>query len=315
VITVSPHALGCAPFGNLYRAVDDETVRETVAVAWDNGVRYFDTAPHYGSGLSEERLGAALGDYPRDEFVLSTKVGRLLVPDPAPGACRLGGGELFEVDRPWRRVSDYSRDGVLRSLESSLERLGLDRIDIVYVHDAEDHLDEALDGAFPALEELRSQGVIASYGAGMNEDGPLTRIVAETGSDRVMMAGRYNLLDRTAADTLLPLAQERGVAVVLAGVFGSGLFAADRPAPDASYRYGRASPEQLSYAHAVADLAESFGSSLPHVAVQFALTHPAVDSICLGASRSAHVGRNARLVNEPLPDGLLLAVLALPTPD
>ncbi|MEW2349732.1 aldo/keto reductase [Streptomyces sp. NPDC006684] len=208
-VAVSPLGFGAAPLGNLYTPLDEETARATVDAAWEAGVRYFDTAPHYGLGLSERRLGEALRARPRGEFTVSTKVGRLLEPHPEPSGSDLAAGG-FAVPDTLRRRSDYSRDGVLRSLDASLERLGLDRIDLALVHDPDDHMDTALAEALPALAELRAQGVVGAIGVGMNSVNPLRRFVAEGDPDVVMVAGRWTLLDRTAAP-LLAVRRARGL--------------------------------------------------------------------------------------------------------
>ena len=218
-------SLGCAQLGNLYRPIDEREARATVDAAWSEGIRYFDTAPHYGLGLSERRLGRALAAHERGDYVLSTKVGRLLMPTPAQGRMDDGG---FAVPASFRRVWDFSRDGVLRSLEESLARLSVDRVDIVYLHDPDDHRDDAFLSAYPALEELRSQGVVTAIGAGMNQTPMLADFARNTDVDVVMLAGRYTLLDQSALDDLLPTCADRGVAVVAAGVFNSGLLARPR---------------------------------------------------------------------------------------
>ena len=208
-LSTPPLGYGAASLGNLYRALAEEEWPEIVPAAWAGGIRYFDVAPHYGLGLAEKRLGESLRMLPRDEYIVSTKVGRLLVPQDPAGRTDID--NLFAVPANHRRVRDYSRDGVLRSIEDSLIRLGLDRIDLVLVHDPDEHEREALDGAFPALSELRDQGVIASFGAGMNQTAMLARFVTETDADVMMVAGRWTLLDHSAADELLPLALERDV--------------------------------------------------------------------------------------------------------
>ena len=215
-------SLGCAQLGNLYRPIDDGQARATVEAAWAEGIRYFDTAPHYGLGLSERRLGAALSGRARGDYVLSTKVGRLLEPAASHGLMDDGG---FAVPADFRRVWDFSRDGVLRSLADSLERLGVDRVDIVYLHDPDDHRDDAFLRAYPALEELRSQGLVKAIGAGMNQSAMLADFARHTDVDVLMLAGRYTLLEQSALDDLLPVCADRGVAVVAAGVFNSGLLA------------------------------------------------------------------------------------------
>jgi D-threo-aldose 1-dehydrogenase len=316
-LTAGPLSFGSAPIGNLGRRVDDDEWRGALAAAWEAGVRYYDTAPHYGLGLAERRLAEGLAGRPRDELVVSTKVGRVLEPSDAGGMDTEG----FAVPATHVRVRDYSRDGVLASLEASLERLGLDRVDLLLVHDPDEHYREALDGAFPALEELRSQGVIASYGAGMNQAEMLAGFVRETDLDVVMLAGRYTLLEQGALDDLLPACLERGVSVIAAGVFNSGLLARERPREGATYNYAPAPPELVDRAHRIADVLERHGTSLPVAAAQFPLAHPAVATVCLGARSAAQVERNAALFEEPVPDsawselvaaGLLRADAPLP---
>ncbi|WP_084800709.1 aldo/keto reductase, partial [Promicromonospora kroppenstedtii] len=233
--------LGAAPAGNLYRATTDDEAYATFQAAWDAGIRYFDTAPHYGLGLSERRLGAYLRTRPRDELVISTKVGRLLVPSPETADRR--DPEMFDVPATSRRVWDFSRDGVLASIEASLERTGLDRIDVAYLHDPDEHWTQAAHEALPALVELRDQGVVGAIGAGMNQSAMLARFVRETDVDVVMCAGRFTLLEQPALADLLPAAAERGVAVVAAAVYNSGLLAQDRPPSDATYDYAPVAAE------------------------------------------------------------------------
>ena len=238
---VSRYGFGAAPIGNLFSAVDDDTARASVDAAYEAGFRLFDTAPHYGLGLSERRLGAALAGRPRDSYTLSTKVGRLLVPSPDGGRDDQG----FDVPADVRRVWDFSRDGVRRSLEESLERLGLDAVDIVLIHDPDDHWEQAVSEAYPALAELRDQGVVKAVGVGMNQAGMLAAFVRETEVDLVMLAGRYTLLDQSGAEELLPLCEERGVSVLAAGAFNSGLLATHDPAGTFDYAPGlRVPPRQ-----------------------------------------------------------------------
>jgi D-threo-aldose 1-dehydrogenase len=209
--------------------------------------------------------------------------------------------EGFAVPATHVRVRDYGPDGVLASLESSLERLGLDRVDLLLVHDPDDFYSDALDGAFPALEELRSQGVIASYGAGMNQAEMLADFVRETDLDVVMLAGRYTLLEQGALGDLLPECQARGVSVIAAGVFNSGLLARDRPRPGVTYNYAPAPPGLVERVHRIADVLERHGTSLPVTAAQFPLAHPVVATVCLGARSAAQVRRNAALFDDPVP--------------
>jgi D-threo-aldose 1-dehydrogenase len=294
-LAAGPLSFGTASIGNLGRRVEEDDWRGALAAAWEAGVRYYDTAPHYGLGLAERRL--AEGFAGRDAFVVSTKVGRLL----APSASDTMDTEGFAVPATHVRVRDYSRDGVLASLESSLERLGLDGVDLLLVHDPDEYYSEALDGAFPALEELRSQGVITSYGAGMNQAEMLADFVRETDLDVVMLAGRYTLLEQGALDDLLPQCQARGVSVISAGVFNSGLLARERSRPGATYNYAPAPPELVARVHRIADVLERHGTSMPLAAAQFPLAHPVVATVCLGARSAAHVRRNAALFDDPVP--------------
>jgi len=303
-LTVGPIGYGVAALGNLYSPRPDDVWPGCVPAAWEAGIRYFDTAPHYGLGLAEQRLGDGLRGLPRDGFVLSTKVGRVLDPNPdyRPGDTDLG--NLFDVPATLRRRFDYSRDGVLRSVEDSLERLGLDRIDVLFVHDPDEHEREALEGAFPALEELRSQGVIRSYGAGMNQSAMLTRFVEQTDLDIIMCAGRYTLLDPSAENDLLPAARARGVSVAVAAVFNSGILATDRPVRTATFDYGAAPTELVNRTERIADIADAYGVTVPQLAVQFPLRNEAVSTVVLGADSPEQITRNAGLADAPVPDDL-----------
>jgi D-threo-aldose 1-dehydrogenase len=294
-------SLGCAQLGNLYREVSDRDAYATVDSAWDLGVRYFDTAPHYGLGLSERRLGAALRSRPRDAYVLSTKVGRLL--EPLTNVEGLD-DEGYAVPATHRRVFDFSRDGIRRSLSESLERLGLERVDVVYLHDPDNHVREVLDTGFQALAELRDEGAILAIGAGMNDASVLAMLVAETDMDLVMLAGRYTLLEQDALDELLPLCTGRGVGVIAAGVFNSGLLARAEPPSQAKYNYEQAPPDLIERARAIAAVCARHGTTLPAAAIAFPLAHPAVVSVCVGARSAAQIERNAGLYNQPIPNEL-----------
>jgi D-threo-aldose 1-dehydrogenase len=298
--------LGCAQLGNLYRAMTDETATAIVDAAWLTGVRYFDTAPHYGLGLSERRLGAALRDRPRDEYVLSTKVGRLLEENPAYAGERDTDG--FDVPATLVRRRDYSRDGVLRSLESSMDRLGVDRIDIAFVHDAEDHVEEALAGAIPALIELRDQGVLRGIGLGMNFDRVLAEFVHRSDVDTIMVAGRYTLLEQPALDELLPLCEERGVRVMAAGVFNSGILAS--PTPGTTYNYKEAPAALVERAQRIADVCARYGVELPAAAIAMPARHPAVEAVVLGASSVRQVESNAARAAAEIPPALWETLVA-----
>lgn len=294
-------SLGCAQLGNLYRAISDEQATATVNAAWDAGIRYFDTAPHYGLGLSERRLGAALGARPRAEFVVSTKVGRRLEPVVAG---RRTDEQGFDVPATHRRVWDFSRDGVFRALAESLVRLRLDRVDIVYLHDPDEHYHEVLATAYPALEELRAQGVVRAIGAGMNQSTMLADFVRNTDMDLLMLAGRYTLLEQPALDDLLPLCERRGVGVVAAGVFNSGLLANPTPRSDAKYNYADAPPSLVQRARQIGEVCARHGSSLPQAALAFPLAHPAVLSVCVGARSASQIERNTALSDAPPPSEL-----------
>ena len=297
---------GAASVGNLYRAISDDAAAATISAAWDAGVRYFDTAPHYGLGLSERRLGKALRERPRAELVVSTKVGRRLVPNPGGEHERdLDNG--FDVPTDIRRIWDFSADGVRRTLAQSLERLGLARVDIALIHDPEesDDPDAAVRTAYPALAELRAEGAIASVGVGSKNWQILRRFVDETDIDVIMLAGRYTLLEQPALDELLPACQRRGVSVLNVGVFNSGLLARDWPEEDDLYEYRRAPPELVARARTIASVCRRHGTSLPHAALVFAAAHPSVASIVVGSARPEHIVRSAELMAAPPPPAAL----------
>ena len=301
-IALTELGLGVAQFGNLGRVTTDAETVGAIDAAWRDGVRYFDTAPHYGLGLSELRLGALLAERPRDEFVLSTKVGRLLVPSPETADRQDDGG--FVVPAATRRVFDFSRDGILRSFESSLSRLGLDRVDIVYLHDPDDHWGEASTSGVDTLVELRDQGVIRAIGAGMNQTAMLTEFVRRCDVDVIMCANRFTLLEQTALDELLPLALERQVGVVAAAVYNSGLLSVPRVSPDATYDYQPAPPALIARANAIAEICERHGVTLPDAAVAYPLRHPAVVSVVVGARNAQQVQSNLARWATPIPDAL-----------
>ncbi|GIJ26777.1 oxidoreductase [Micromonospora qiuiae] len=297
---------GASQGGNLHRVTTDEEFGAAVDTAWEAGVRYYDTAPHYGLGLSERRLGAALRHRPRDEYVVSTKVGRLLVPSPQDAQLRDPGG--FDVPASHRRVWDFSRDGVRRSIEASLDRMGLDRIDIAYLHDPDDHWEPAATQAVPALIELRDQGVVGAIGAGMNQSAMLARFVRETDIDLVMCAGRYTLLEQGAADDLLPAAETCRVGVVIAGVYNSGLLSRDHPPDDAHYDYRQAPRELIERARRIAMVCETYGVTLPQAALAFVRRHPAVISTVVGVRSGAQMAETVRRSAAAVPEELWAAL-------
>jgi D-threo-aldose 1-dehydrogenase len=294
---VTELSFGAAGLGNLFTPVNDADARATIDAAWDAGIRCFDTAPHYGIGLSERRVGAALRERPRDEYVLSTKVGRLLEPVAEPAGDDLANG--FAVPAAYRRVWDFSADGVRRSIEASLERLGLDRIDVVHLHDPDDHEEQALAEGYPALAKLRDEGVIGAVGVGMNQTRVPLRFVRETDVDVVLLAGRYTLLNRSG-DELLREAEERGVSVVIGGVFNSGLLV--DPQPTATYDYATVPPEILKQALELKEICEGHGVPLRAAALAFPRRREAVESVLLGARSPQEVR-----------DGVAMAAVEIPT--
>jgi D-threo-aldose 1-dehydrogenase len=300
-VLVTELSFGGAAIAGMYTEVTEDDARAAVDAAWDGGIRTFDTAPHYGLGLSERRLGQALRSRPRDEYVISTKVGRLLRPaagpppyDPDPDG--------FAMPATHVREWDFSADGVRRSLEASLDRLGLDRVDIVLIHDPDDHGEQAFREAYPALERLRAEGVVKAIGAGMNQTAMLTRFVTDTDVDVVLCAGRYTLIDRSAGDALLPAAQERGVSVIAGGVFNSGLLAA--PVRGTTYNYHAAPEELIVRAQRLRGSCEQYDVPLRAAAARFPLTHPAVASVLIGARNAAEITEAVTLRGLDIPAAL-----------
>ncbi len=297
-------SFGAAGLGNLYRAISDEQARATVDAAWDGGIRSFDVAPHYGLGLAERRLGAALCTRPREQFTLSTKVGRLLVPDPDAGNDTAAG---FDVSIPLRRQLDYSADGVRRSLADSLARLGLDRIDIAYVHDPDltAGLAEQVEReTLPTLCQLRDQGKLGAVGVGINQWELAARLVESTDLDIVLLAGRYTLLEQQSLPGLLDLCARRDVAVVAGAAFNSGLLAQDHPPEDARWNYEPVPPAVLARARAIAAVCTDLGVQLPAAALQFPLGHPAVVSVLIGMSSPEEVRADLAFWGDTVPPPL-----------
>lgn len=292
-VEVSELGFGGAQIGNVHTPVDDETAAAAIDAAWEEGIRYFDTAPHYGLGHSERRLGAALASRPRGEFVVSTKVGRLLVPNAAPTGSDLEAGG-FAVPDDLVRHLDYSGDGVRRSIDASLRRLGMDRVDIVYVHDPDspDHLDQAVRESVPALCRLRDEGMVGAVGAGMNYWQPLLRIVQETDADVVMLAGRWSVLDRSG-EPLLEECERRKVSVVAAAPFNSGLLSRAWPAGDSLWNHGLVPAELLAKARALAAACQEHGNTLPEAALRFPLRHPSVASVVAGIRTADQARKSA----------------------
>jgi D-threo-aldose 1-dehydrogenase len=289
---------GGAPIGGLYAPVSDEEAAATLAAAWDAGIRAFDTAPHYGVGLSERRIGDFLAGRPRAEFAVSTKVGRRLI--PATGTT--DGADGFYGTPALSRVRDYSGDGARRSLEDSLRRLRLDRVDIALIHDPDEHLAEALDGAYPALAGLRADGTVGAIGVGVNSASPAEWFVTRCDLDCVLVAGRYTLLDDSAAGSLFPLCLARGVAVLAGGVFNSGILA--DPADGARYDYAPAAPGVLARARRIAEVCARYDVPVAAAALRYVLRHPAVTAAVVGVRTPGEVRADTGYLDLPIPDGL-----------
>lgn len=300
---------GAAGIGNLYRSMDDGVAAAAMAAGWDAGIRYFDTAPHYGLGLSERRLGAFLATKPRDEFVISTKVGRILEPADNPSGARDTQG--FDVPADVVRRWDPSEAGIRRSIEDSLERTGLDRIDIAYLHDPDVYdLEAGISQALPALEKLRAEGLVAAIGVGANSSEALRDCVLAADLDVIMLAGRYSLLEQPAAADLLPLCLDRGVGVVNVGVYNSGLLARPVVPDDANYNYAPAPADILAKAKALAACCDEFGVELPAAALQFAEAHPAVVNVVVGASNAEQITQTAARMAATIPAELWSALVS-----
>jgi D-threo-aldose 1-dehydrogenase len=309
-LTVTRLGFGSAPIGGLFSAISDADATATVRRAWDLGIRYFDTAPLYGYGASERRIGWALADAPREDFTISTKVGRLIRPSDAIADDADidrqefdGREDAFYVGTgPVRPVFDYSYDGVRRSLEESLGRLGLERVDIAYIHDPDDHWEAAITGAYPALERLRDDGVVKAIGAGMNQSAMLTRFAQEGDFDVFLLAGRYTLLDQSALADLLPISEKKEIAIVVGGVMNSGVLA--DPRPGSRFNYTPAAADVVERAERLAAVCARHGVPLRAAAVQFPLAHPAVVSIVAGVRRIDHLEEYPALFREPIPADL-----------
>lgn len=296
-VTVTRLGLGTAPLSGLYRAVTEKDAMATLERAWELGIRFFDTAPLYGYGLGETRTGAVLGPKPRDQYALATKVGRLLRAGAPPEP-----GQVFFGTPAVNPVFDFSYDAVMRSVEESRERLGIERLDVLHIHDPDSHFAEALSGAYRALDELRSAGVIGAVGAGMNQAAMLTRFAREADFDCFLLAGRYTLLDQAALDELLPTCVERGISIIAAGVYNSGILA--EPKPGTHYNYRPAPQELVGRAQRIQAVCERHGVPLRAAAVQFPLGHPAVQTVVLGCRSVEQVEDSVRMFETPIPVAL-----------
>jgi len=316
-ISFTALGFGTAPLGNLYRPIDNAQALQTLQEAWALGVRYYDTAPLYGLGIGETRLGSFLRERPRDEFILSTKVGRLLQ-RCAPDA-REGIGKFFDV--PSRRVVyDYSYDGVMRSLEASFERLGLDRVDVLLCHDIDifthgsaeasaQRTKEFLDGGVRALYDLRSQGVVSAIGIGVNEWQVSETVARNSDVDLFLLAGRYTLLEQDSLESFLPLCQRKGMGVIIGGPFNSGILATG-PKPGAFYNYEPAPSHVLERVAAIEKVCTAHGVALRDAALQFPLLHAAIVCIIPGGISPAEVRENAAGLSRPIPAALWRQLVA-----
>lgn len=308
-LEVTALGFGGAPLGDIYELLDDATALATLEAAVAAGITLFDTAPFYGQGISEHRFGTILRRSPRENFVLSTKVGRWMKPAPQgrTKTSRFVGGLQFDV------MPDYTYDGIMKSFEHSLIRLGLARVDVLLVHDADawgygrERAEElfriVLDDGQKALEELRSAGVIKGYGLGLNDPEYAARYLRDGDFDCLLMAGRYSLLEQPALAEVLPIASEKNVGVMLGGVFNSGILATG-PIPDARYNYVPAPPEIVDKVTRIQRVCASHGVALPVAAMHFCLGHPAVSSIALGAVKPEEVRANAAAMATPVPRAL-----------
>ncbi len=306
-LEVTAMGFGTAPIGNQFRAVAEDDAREVFRRAWDAGLRYFDTAPMYGHGLAEHRLGEALRGRPRDEYVLSTKVGRLLKP--------VHDGNItspFWVNMPpFEIVHDYSYDAVMRSFEDSLQRMGQSRFDILFIHDIDvwthgpelqaKHFRTAMDSGYKALEKLRSEKLVTAIGVGCNEWQVCEAALRERDFDCFLLAGRYTLLEQDALDTFLPLCEERGVANALGGGYNSGILALGADAPGAHYNYAPAPEAIKERVRKIEAVCKEYGVSMKAAALQFVLAHPAIPTNIPGTRTREHLDENLALIGSPIP--------------
>ncbi len=307
-VKLGPFGFGGAPLGNLFAEIDDTQAVAAVKRAYETGLRHFDTAPHYGHGLSEHRIGEALRRMPRESFVVSTKVGRLLFPDATAPSTQ----HSFAKTLPFVQRYDYSADGARRSLEFSLHRLGMARIDIAYIHDCDFHahgaegarrFKEAMDGAYPALAKLKAEGAIAALGLGVNHWETCRDALKHGDIDLFLLAGRYTLLDQSALDELLPACVARGTGIVVGGPYNSGILATGAVA-GATFDYKPASPEILARVAAIQAVCQRHGVALRAAALQFPLAHPAVVAVIPGARTPAEIDDNAALMRAKIPPAL-----------
>ena len=302
-IWVTRLGLGTTSIGNLLKEVTEEDAQAVLETAFESGIRYIDTAPLYGCGLSERRVGNALKNKNRDDYVISTKVGRLIRPG------RRTGSEVYDGDKPFYLANldmcarfDFSYDGIMQSHQESLERLGIDTVDILHIHDPDDHFDAAVKGAYRALDDLRSEGTIRAVSAGMNQWEMLSKLMDHGDFDCFLLAGRYSLLDQTALTEFLPKCVEQGVSIILGGVFNSGLLA--DPRPGITFNYLEAPRHIIDQATRISRVCEAHGVPLKAAALQFPLAHPAISCVLTGVSSVSELVENERLFCHPIPEAL-----------
>ncbi len=307
-IALTEMGFGGGPLGNLFRAISEEQAQATLDAAHDAGMRYFDTAPYYGLGLSERRTGEAIARWGRESLVISTKIGRII------GAPGITDPAHFVIEDPPSYAYDYSYDGVMRSYEQSRARLGTEQIDILLIHDLdlaihgdeatfESYFRQAMDSGFKALDELRAAGAVKAIGAGLNEWEACERFARAADFDCFLLAGRYTLLEQGALESCLPLCVERGMAIILGGPYNSGILATG-PVAGAMYRYKPAPPEILDRVVALQQICEAHDVRLAEAALHFVLGHPAVVSVIPGAAAPQEVARNVAALNKEVPPEL-----------
>lgn len=293
-LDVTSIGLGSAPLGGLFSAVSDADAEATLAAGWSAGIRFYDTAPLYGFGLAERRVGGFLRQQKRDSFAISTKVGRLLRAEPNSAE-----DDHYKGAPALRPQFDFSYDGVMRSVEESLVRLGLDRVDVLLVHDPDDHYDAAVNGAFRALMRLRDGGTVKAIGSGMNQSEMLTRFAEAVPVDCFLLAGRYTLLDQGALDALFPVCAAKNIGILLGGIYNSGILA--NPHTGAKFNYQDADAALVARALALDALCRKHGTELKAAALQFCMAHPAVTVAVMGARNAAEVADNIAMSERTVP--------------
>jgi len=287
----------------MFAEVAEQAAQATLRRSWELGMRYYDTAPLYGHGVSERRLGEFLQQRPRDQFVVSTKVGRLLLPEPPADPKRYSiGSSPFQGAAPLYPTFDFTYDGAMRSVEESLRRLGLDRVDVLLIHDPDDFYEEALAGAYVAIDQLRREGVIGAIGVGMNQAEMLARFARETDVDCFLVAGRYTLLDHAALGELLPLCVEKRIGVIIGGVYNSGILT--DPRPGSTFNYQPAEARWIERARRLKQVCDRHGVPLMAAAIQFPAAHPAVATILTGVRSAQEIEENERMFRFPIPSAL-----------